>query len=128
MSFTENDRNFRSSSGKSFPDEEGYSGPGFVGALAEALRVEFGSAPSSVKQIARLTHANERAVRNWMDGRNGPRGENLIALMQYSDAVFETVLTLSHRGHDPGGRFLARLREQLTAAVETIGLIEQGPR
>jgi hypothetical protein len=128
MSFTENDRNFRSNSGKSFPEEESYGGQRFVGALADALRVEFGAAPSSVKQIARLTHANERAVRNWMDGRNGPRGENLIALMQHSDAVFEVVLTLSHRGHTPGGTFLARLREQLTAAVETIGAIEQGPR
>lgn len=126
MSFTENDRKFRSKSGKSFPDGGGYDGQWIVGALAEALRADFGSAPSSVKRVARLTRANERAVRNWMDGRNGPRGENLIVLMQHSDAVFEIVLTLAHRVHAPGGTFLTRLREQLKDAVATIDALEAG--
>lgn len=126
MSFTENDRKFRSNSGKSFPDGDGYDAQRIVGALAEALRADFGSAPSSVKQIARLTRANERAVRNWMDGRNGPRGENLIVLMQHSDAVFEMVLMLAHRDQTPGGMFLTRLRDQLMDAVATIESLEKG--
>jgi hypothetical protein len=61
-----------------------------------------------------------------MDGRNGPRGENLIVLMQHSDAVFEIVLTLAHRVHAPGGTFLTRLREQLKDAVATIDALEAG--
>ncbi|MBX3483103.1 hypothetical protein [Phenylobacterium sp.] len=126
MSFTENDRKFRSNSGKSFPDGDSYDGQRIVGALAEALRADFGSTPSSMKQIARLTRANERTIRNWMDARNGPRGENLIVLMQHSDAVFEIVLTLAHRVHAPGGMFLIRLREQLMDAVSTIDALEAG--
>ena len=126
MSFAENDRKFRSNSGKSFPDGDGYDAQRIVGALAEALRADFGSAPSSVKRIARLTRANERAVRNWMDARNGPRSENLIVLMQHSDAVFEIVLMLAHRVHAPGGTFLTRLRKELMDAVSTIDEWEAG--
>lgn len=126
MSFTENDRKFRSNSGKSFPDADGYEPQRIVGALAEALRAEFGSAPSSVKRIARLTRTNERAVRNWMDARNGPRGENLIVLMQHSDAVFQIVLMLAHRVHAPGGTVLTRLRKELMDAVSTIDEWEAG--
>jgi hypothetical protein len=33
-----------------------------------------------MKVVVNLTGANERAVRNWFDAKNGPNGEFLIAL------------------------------------------------
>jgi len=36
-------------------------------------------------------------VRNWFEGKNGPSGENLMALIRYSDAVLAMVLQLSGR-------------------------------
>ena len=98
MSFTENDRKLRSKYGKDFPDG-GIPDPlpSFVQAIAEALRLEFGSTPSTIKTVARMTSTNERTVKNWFDARNGPSGENLVILMQNSAEVLQTVLLLS--GH-----------------------------
>ena len=53
----------------------------FFEVIPSTLRAEFGSSTSSVKTVARLTRTNERAVRNWSDGKNGPSGENLVSLM-----------------------------------------------
>jgi hypothetical protein len=50
-----------------------------------------------VKRVAKLVHANERAVRNWFEARNGPNGEHLVSLMHHSTAVLEMVLGLSGR-------------------------------
>lgn len=98
MSLTKNDRNFRFEAGKSFPSADGPAPlPPFVEAIAAALRAEFGSAPSTIKTVARMTRANERTVRNWFDAKNGPSGENLVVLMHYSQEVLQTVLLLS--GH-----------------------------
>jgi len=98
MSFTENDRIFRSKSGKTFPDEAASSGsPSLATAIAAALSRDFGSSPGAVKRVAKLVNANERAVRNWFDAKNGPSGEHLVKLMRHSGAVVEVVLVLSGR-------------------------------
>jgi hypothetical protein len=101
MSFTEKDRNFRSKSGKTFPiaDTPSFSSQSFNEAVADALRRDFGGSPAAVKRVAKLVTANERAVKNWFEGRNGPNGEHLVSLMHHSTAVLETVLGLSGR-HD----------------------------
>ena len=127
MSFTENDRIFRSKKGKSFHGEGDHDAAPLVGAIAAALKVDFGAAPASVKQIARLTGSNERAVRNWLDGKNGPSSENLVALMQHSDAVFQIVLALSHRNRLAAALRLANLRENLLTAIAAIDAIEPRP-
>ncbi|CAM3648737.1 hypothetical protein G6L26_025385 (plasmid) [Agrobacterium radiobacter] len=50
------------------------------------------------KTIASLTLANERAVKNWFTGINGPSGEFLILLCRHSDTVLETFLMLAGHG------------------------------
>jgi len=111
MSFTENDRKFRSKIGKTFPKGGGYNGPPFVEAIAIALRADFGASAAAVKRIARFTRANERAVRNWFEGKNGPSGEHLIRLMQHSDAVLGAVLSLCNRAPPPIVEGLADVRQ-----------------
>ena len=69
----------------------------FRHSIAAAMRAEWDSGPSARKEVGIITHANERAVRNWFDGSNGPSGENLVSLIRHSDAVFETVLLMSGR-------------------------------
>lgn len=70
---------------------------GFRQSIAEAMKAEWGSGPSARKEVVIITHANERAVRNWFEGRNGPSGENLVSLIRHSDVVFERVLLMSGR-------------------------------
>lgn len=65
--------------------------------IADALHYEWGSSLSSRKIVSRITSANERAVKNWFEARNGPSGENLVELMRHSDAVFEAILAASGR-------------------------------
>lgn len=91
MSLTKNDRNFQSPSGKTFPTGS------FAGAIAQALHREFAHEKASVKTVVGLTGANERAVRNWFDAKNGPSGEYLVTLCQHSNEVLMTVLLLAGR-------------------------------
>lgn len=95
-------------------------GPPFIDAIAAAMLVEWGQAPSALKEIGRITHTNERTVRNWVDGRNGPSGENLVALMRHSDEVLTTVLDLSGR-HDlvPASSIMSLRPALVRAAVRS---------
>jgi hypothetical protein len=114
MSLTQNDRIFRSKSGKTFPDDSGtLGGQSFADAIAEALAREFGGSHAAVKTAARLVDANERAVRNWFDAKNGPSGEHLVVLMRHSDAVTEAVLHLAHRDQLLGSVILDEARAKL---------------
>jgi hypothetical protein len=98
MSFTENDRIFRSNSGKTFPNGAAAAQrPRFTDAIAAALVLEFGDSPAAIKRVAKMLNANERAVRNWFDAKNGPSAEHLVRLMQHSTAVVQTVLVLAGR-------------------------------
>ena len=65
--------------------------------MAAALRESFGTQRSSAKAVAGVSGANERAARNWLDGKNGPNGCHLIWLMHHSDSVLLTVLSLAER-------------------------------
>lgn len=118
MSLSENDRKLRSKSGRTFHDE--ITSASFAGVVAGALKTEFGGTPSSMKTVAQLTRSNERAVRNWFDGKNGPSGENLVILMRHSDLVLKAILGLAERQDLVVAIGLASLRRQLVDAVATI--------
>lgn len=99
MSPTKIGRKDRSKLGRSFQaGGNGRIGSGaYAAAIAEALRKEFGDPPAARKAIVALTSANERAVKNWVTGHNGPSGEFLVLLCRHSDQVLETVLLLAGR-------------------------------
>ena len=120
MSFPKNDRKVRSKTGKTFHAEGGADGPLFGDAIAAAMLAEWGQTPSALKEIGRITRTNQRTVRNWVDGRNSPSGENLVALMRCSDEVLTAVLALCGR-HDlvPASSILS-LRPALVRAVNAI--------
>src|SRR5262245_24668743 len=66
-------------------------------AIAAALRAELGSTRRVIKTAMRWTGASERTVKLWLAGQAGPNGQHLVALVRYSDRVFETLLALSQR-------------------------------
>ena len=120
MSPTKKNRNIQPDFGISFPKDAEFSrigSGGFASAIAAALQKDFGGTRSAIKTIMRLTTANERAVKNWFEGRNGPSGEFLILLCRHSDAVLETLLTLSGRSELVKAKKLvdakSKLREML---------------
>ena len=81
----------RSVSGTTIPPKR------FADAIATALRREFGGTHAAIKTVVALTGANERAVKNWFDAKNGPSGEFVITLCAHSDEVLETFLLMSGR-------------------------------
>jgi hypothetical protein len=105
MSRPKNDRKVQSESGKTFQDPDTES---FVRARAGALEAEFGATPSALKTVAQLTHSNERTVRNWLEGKNGPTG------------VLGTVLELADRRDLGLAVGLTSLRARLIDAVAEI--------
>jgi len=69
MSFAKDDRKNQPIHGKSLHAER------FSEAIARALHREFDHTHSAIKTVVALTGANERAVRNWFEAKNGPNGE-----------------------------------------------------
>lgn len=122
MSFTKKDRTIQSKSGKTSPE---LSPSVLSEALALALKEEFGALASSVKTVARLTNSNERAVRNWFDGKNSPSADNLVILMRHSDQILRTVLELADRRDLVLAVGLSGLRTQL---VDVLAAIDNAQR
>lgn len=123
MSFSKKDRSFRDGSGKAFPaalDGEDYGGS-FADVIAVALNADFGLSPAKIKQVARLTGANERTVRNWVYARNGPSGEALVVLMRHSDSVLRAVLNLSGRAELVRAVGVENAKAQLRIIASTLG-------
>jgi hypothetical protein len=123
MSFQKKDRTFQSNKGKSFHDPGAYNPRPFAEVIAGAMLQEWGSTPSARKEVCRITGANERAVRNWFEGKNGPSGENLIALLRHSDAVLAVVLEHAGRDHLVQAMNVIGLRDRLQEIVENIDAI-----
>jgi len=118
MSFSKNDRKLQLQFGNKFPTDVGLDD--LVQVIAVALKSEFGNTPSTLKTLAHLTHSNERAIRNWLDGKNGPSGANLVILMRHSDIVLRAVLELAGRRDLVVAIGLANLRRRLVDAVAEI--------
>jgi len=125
MSFTENDRKFQSTLGNIFHET---ARPTFSEVIAWALATEFGEVPSAKKIVARLCHTNERTVRNWFEGKNGPNGDSLINLISCSDVVLSAVLMLADRRELSVSVSLNDLRRHLIETIEAIDRLGAGDK
>ncbi len=81
--------------------------------MAAALHREFDGTHGAVKTVAALTGSNQKTVKNWFDGTNGPNGTSLVALCRHSDFVLETVLLFAGRHQDLRTRKLVDIRDKL---------------
>ncbi len=122
MSFAKDDRNNQPIHGKSLHSER------FADAIARALHREFDHTHSAIKTVVALTGANERAVRNWFEAKNGPNGEFLIALCRHSDQVLETFLLLAGRKDHLRARKLARAKDTLQEIFNMLSELETEDR
>jgi hypothetical protein len=69
----------------------------FATKVAAALNSELGQTTAHIKIVAAWAGANERTVKNWFAGHYGPRGDHLVTLIRYSDAVLSAVLSMANR-------------------------------
>jgi hypothetical protein len=92
--------------------------PGYAAAIANALRADLGNSHQAIKTLMRWTGANERTVKNWLSGANGPSGEHLLEIIRNSDLVFGCVLTLVDRRLSLSNRKLEELRDLLQTTTQ----------
>src|SRR3989442_8637025 len=118
MSLPKRDRKDRSVSGKVFPQKR------FVDAIALALRREYGGTHAAVKTVVALTGANERAVKNWFDAKNGPSGEFVIALCAHSDEVLETFLLMAGRTEHVKAKKIAEASNKLREILSLLDSLQ----
>jgi hypothetical protein len=64
--------------------------------------------------------SNERAVRNWFDGKNGPNGEYLVRLVRHSDEMLDSFLALAGKRRPQPSLELARARSALERALRIL--------
>ncbi|MBT3766109.1 MAG: hypothetical protein HOF84_09650, partial [Rhodospirillales bacterium] len=87
---------------------------------SKTLRAAFGRNGAAVKSLMRITDTNERTVRNWLEGKNAPNGENLIELLRHSDEVLEAVLLMAERNEILVMKTLTDIRGSLGQMIKLI--------
>jgi hypothetical protein len=95
---------------------------GYPVAVAAALRAELGESHQAVKTLMRWTGANERTAKNWLSGKNGPRGEHLIGLLHHSDKMLEAILQLAGREPVAGSESPFEVRKLLVEMLKRFDL------
>jgi hypothetical protein len=126
MSFPKKVRNFRTKTGRTFPNSSGKIEDAefatFTSLIAETLRDAFGNNRAAAKSIMRITGAGERTVKNWLEGKNSPSSENLIELVHHSDEVLEVFLLIAGRHEILTMKNMVSARDAL---VEMISFIDE---
>lgn len=72
----------------------------------------------AIKTVMRWTGSNERTVKNWIAGTNGPSGEHLVILARHSRAVMTAFEQLS--GRIDSNSNTRQVRKKLTEALELL--------
>ena len=124
MSLTQKGRKLRSGNGKSFPP--GGDPPTFTAEMSSLLKRAYGGRHSAVKVVAAAVGANERAVKNWFDGKNGPNGENLLRLVIHSDAMLVGFLGMAGKQRVVVSLELDRVASALEVALVEIRRLRPG--
>jgi transcription initiation factor TFIIIB Brf1 subunit/transcription initiation factor TFIIB len=111
--------------GKFFPDSAGRRGTeiSYAAVIGAALREELRQTRRTAKAVAQWTGASERTVKNWLAGKNGPRGPQLICIMRHSPGVLQAVLQLSGRDHAITGASIVEARKILAETLQRIDLL-----
>ena len=124
MSLTQKGRKLRAESGTSFPDRGEPSN--FTADMSSLLKRAYGGRHSAVKIVAAAVGANERAVKNWFDGKNGPNGENLLRLVIHSDAMLVGFLAMAGKQEIVVSLELDRVASALELALVEIRRLRTG--
>jgi len=92
----------------------------YATAITAALRDELGDTHRAIKTVMQWTGASERTVKNWFSGSSGPSGENLIAVVRHSDAVFTMFMLLAGRDQTIAAKKLIDARDTLVTMLEIL--------
>ncbi|MGI4748209.1 MAG: hypothetical protein ACRYFY_19515 [Janthinobacterium lividum] len=129
MSFAQKGRKVRSGNRTTFPhDGDGtiQTPSTFTSEMSSLLRRAYGGRHAVIKVVASAIGANERAVKNWFDGKNGPNGENLLRLVVHSDAMLIGFLAMAGKQSLVVSLELDRVEIALEVALSEIRRLRLG--
>lgn len=128
MSSAKEDRKVRPVSGKDFQKSagEGLGAGHFAEVISAALRLDYGNTHAAAKIVVGLTGKNKRAVKNWLEARNSPNGESLVALCRHSDRVLEAFLLLAGREQILKSKKLNDARAKIREIMLLLDALESG--
>ncbi len=109
--------------GKTFPGKKLGE---YATAIAQALERELGDSHRAIKVTMRWTGAQERTVKNWFAGRNGPNGQHLVALVRQSDEVLKVLLHLAGREEILVANKLLGARDKLAEMLALMHVLMDG--
>jgi hypothetical protein len=112
--------------GKELPISRRRKSSAYASEIAKALRIELGGSNRAIKTLMRWTHASERTAKCWLAGTSGPSGENLLVLIQNSDAVLERVLAVTGRRPKLGREHLESLKVAISNTAVAINALLDG--
>ncbi|WP_423378114.1 hypothetical protein [Burkholderia sp. LMG 32019] len=92
-------------------------------AVEVALKREIGTSRHAVKSLARLTHASERTVQNWLSGVRGPNGVHLILLAQNFASIRSAIMFLAGQGMQQSADLEAVIQLLLEAIAKLNGQV-----
>jgi hypothetical protein len=99
---------------------------GFSRTIADALHQQYGRTHASIKTVVSVTQANQRAVKNWFEAKNAPRGHHLVQLVRHSDCVLEALLEASGRYEILRAKRFADTRAVLLRMLKLIDEMSDG--
>jgi len=76
----------------------------------------------------RWTGADERTIKNWFAGTNGPSGAHLVALFRHSDVVLDACLRLAERERTITDRKVIETREKLKELLRLFEAMADNPQ
>jgi hypothetical protein len=79
-----------------------------------------------VKIVANAVGANERAVRNWFEAKNGPSAEHLVRLMWHSDEMMDSILAMAGKKELAATMQVSKARSVLSKALAELDRQEDG--
>jgi hypothetical protein len=125
MSLTERDRKIQANRGNNLPFVSGGAErTTFAAAVAAALKRAYGGRHSAVKIVAGAVGANERAVRNWFEAKNGPSGEHLLRLISHSDEMLDSILAMAGKREFAAALAIAKAKLALERALAELMRLE----
>jgi hypothetical protein len=87
-------------------------------------KVRRGGRHSAVKIVAGAVGANERAIRNWFEAKNGPSGEHLLRLISHSDEMLDSVLAMAGKRKFGAALDIAKAKPALERALAELAKLE----
>ena len=96
--------------------------------VSVVFKADVGDTHQAIKTVVRWTGAEERTIKNWFAGTNGPSGAHLVSMFRHSDVVLDACLRLAGRERTIADRKVIETREKLKELLTLFEAMSDNPQ